>query len=570
MSTEQVEGGHLVARQLLAEGIDTVFGVMAGPMQYAFRAGPKEGMRVISCRHEEQAAFMAQAWGYLRGTAGVVMAGSGPGMANCVPAMLVAKESALPLVVLGGSVASRERGVGGFQEADQMAMAGPLCKWSVQVDSVDRIPEYIHMAIGKAATGRPGVVYLDFPAELLWQHASATALEACRSCARVAVAHPDPAAVDEAAELLAAAERPLLLVGKGAAWSGASTGLTALADAGIPFITSPMARGVIPTGHPLDAAPVRSHALAEADTVLMVGGRFNWMFPPYHRVRSSERTPRIVQVDIEPEEFHSGVPVELGIVGDAAVTSEALVTALRGRSRSAGQADWVAELTRRREPKVAELSERLAARAAGAGSDLINHYDVWREVRDAADDDAIVVMDGEHTPGVGRIVMPAAYPRRRLDIGTTSCMGVGVPYAIGAKAAHPDTQVVAVLGDYAFGASAMEIETAARVGLNVTFVVDNNCGIGGKFFQDAWFGLDGQQVAALLPARYERLAEMVGAHHEYVEKPADLGPALRRALAADAVSVVNVVTDPFDHGLKRGPNYLTTGYYFSEVTTIGY
>jgi thiamine pyrophosphate-dependent acetolactate synthase large subunit-like protein len=565
ITVEQVEGGHLVARQLVAEGIDTVFGVMAGPMQYAFRAAPKEGLRVIGCRHEEQAGFMAQAWGYLTGKAGVVMAGSGPGMANTLPAMHVAQESALPLVVLGGSVASKERGVGGFQEADQMAMARPVCKWAIQVDSVERIPEYIHMAMGKAVSGRPGAVYLDFPAELLWKFAPETALESCATPTTVYRPHPDPAAIDRVADMVAEAQRPLVLIGKGAAWSGAGAALTSLTDLGLPFVASPMARGVVSDDHPMNAAAVRSYALSNADVVVMVGGRFNWIFPPYHRGRNAASAPRLVQIDVEPEEFHGGVNLEIGIVADAGAACELLQKALSGRQKAAAQSEWLTDLNTRRAEKTLALDENL--KASGTP---INHYQVWREVRDAVDRDAIIVMDGEHTPGVGRIVMPGYLPRHRLDIGTTSCMGIGVPYALGAKAARPDAQVVAVLGDYAFGASAMEIETAARLGLAVTFVVDNNCGIGGKFFQDAWFGLSGQPVAELLPARYDRMAEMVGGHHEHVEKAEDLGPAIRRALKSDTVSIVNVMTDPMDHGLKRGPNYLTTGYYFTEVESVGY
>ena len=236
-----LNGGQLVARQLELAGIDTLFGVVAGPMIEVFGGSIERGINVIGCRHEENAAFMASAWGYANKKPGVIVTGSGPGMTNTVTPMHVATESAMPLVVLGGSVHGMMRGIGGFQECDQLAFARPGCKWVQQVDSVERIPELLHLALGKAVSGRPGAVYLDFPGHLV----SATVPE---NEARFRTRQPEfaapqaeAAAIDRVADMLAEAERPLILLGKGAAWADASEALGRLVDRGAPWPRRPSA-----------------------------------------------------------------------------------------------------------------------------------------------------------------------------------------------------------------------------------------------------------------------------------------------------------------------------------------
>jgi 2-hydroxyacyl-CoA lyase 1 len=552
----ELNGGQLIAAQLAAEGIDTVFGVVAGPMLEAFAAFPRYGIRVIGCRHEEQAGFMAQAWGYITKKAGVVVVGSGPGMINTITSLHVAQANGWPLVVLGGSVHGSRRGLGGFQEAPQVALAAPACKWAIEVDSTARIPEYVHLGLGKALSGRPGAVYIDFPGELLSKRVPEQRARLRPRQSQPYRPHPDPAAIEAIAQMLASAQRPLVLVGKGAAWADASEPLQRLVDHGIPFVASPMGRGTIPDDHPLCVGSARSSALNHADAVLMLGGRFNWMFLPYGPARGTNRGGlrrpdlRIAHIDILEEELYSAVSVDIGVVADCSVAANALCDAIAGHSVRSATSEWVTNLRQESLKNQATVAEQMLSDATP-----INHYRLWRDVRDSLDRTATVIVDGEITLGVGRIVMPSYLPRHRLNSGTTGCMGTGVPYAIAAKLARPDQQVVAVLGDYAFGTGYTEIETAARVGAHVVFVVDNNSGIAGHHLQDSLFLPEDERIAALLPVHYEKMAEMVGGYSEYVEQPAQIRPALERALAAESVAIINVMTDPRGE-VRPGASYL--------------
>jgi len=541
----EIDGGRVAARQLRAAGIDTVFGVVAGPMIEVLAGAQREGLRVVGCRHEMNGGFMASSWGYQLKKPGVLVVGSGPGMTNAITPLYVATESAMPLVVLGGSAFGNTRGHGAFQEADQVALAKPACKWTGQVDSTERIGEWVHLALGKAVQGRPGGVYLDFPGDLVARRIDPDKAP-IRTAPTIAGPAADPAAIDRVAELLATAERPLLLLGKGAAWADAGPALARLADLGIPYVSSPMGRGTIPDDHPNFANAARSQALAGADVVVMFGGRFNWIFGLGRRLAAGAR---VVQVDVEAEEMYSGAPLELGIVADAANAAEMLLAAMQGRKLRASS-NWLTDLRTKR-----DTNEEGLRAALESDAQPIDPYRLVKEVRDALPRDAIVTSEGETIMGICRAVLPSYHNRACLNAGTTGCMGVGAPYAVGAALACPGRPSVAVLGDYAFGAAAMVVETAKRVGAAPVFVVANNEGIAGHMIQDFMLPKGSPPIASLLPARYDKIAEMVDGHAEHVERATDIRPALDRALAAGRVAVVHVRIDPKARRLS-GSNYL--------------
>ncbi|MAE94658.1 MAG: hypothetical protein CL910_08365 [Deltaproteobacteria bacterium] len=543
----EIHGGQVAARQLRAAGIDTIFGVVAGPMIEVFAGAQEAGLQVIGGRHEMNMGFAASAWGYQKRLPGVLVVGSGPGMTNAVTPMHVATESAMPLVVLGGSAFANTRGVGAFQEADQTAFAAPACKWVGQVDSTERIGEWVHLALGKALQGRPGAVYLDFPGQLVAGRLEEGQAPIRERAPEVTRPHPDPNAIDRLADLVARAERPLLLVGKGAGWAEAGSALAALSDRGLPYVASPMGRGVIPDDHPNFANAARSAALKGADLVVMFGGRFNWIFGMGRRF-SPDAT--LVQVDVEAEEMISGADLDLGIVADAAVTAAALDSALGSRPLASEGNGWLAGLQ--------EQSERNEATARQALEDdavPINPYRLVSEVRELLPRDAIITTEGETIMGICRAVLPCYRERSLFNAGTTGCMGTGAPYSLGAKLACPDRPSVAVLGDYAFGAAAMVVETAARVGAAPVFVVANNEGIAGHMIQDHMLPPGSPRIASLLPANYEKIGELVDGHSERVDQPDEIRPALERALAADRVAVVHVRCNPKATRLS-GANYL--------------
>ncbi len=542
----KIHGGQIAARQLKAAGIDTLFGVVAGPMIELFAGAQSEGMRVVGCRHEMNGCFMASSWGWQKHKPGIFVAGSGPAVTNCITPLYVATESCMPLVVLGGSAFSNTTGIGGFQELDQVSAVKSVCKWTGRVDSTERIGEWLHLAIGKAQEGRPGGVYLDFPGEVVGRQIEEEQA-VMRSAPEITQPYPDPDAVVRVADLLASAERPLVLVGKGAAWADAGPAIQRIVDLGIPYVCSPMARGTLPDDHPNFANAARSQALAGADVIVMFGGRFNWIFGMGRRFA---KDAKIVQIDVEPEEMSSGAALSIGLVADARSAALQIAAALEGRDLGNASGKWLTS-----------LREKSAANEAGArgalGDDAIpiNPYRIVAEVKNAIPRDAIITAEGETTMAICRAMLPSYVNRSRLNAGTTGSMGVGAAYTVGASLACPDRVSIGVLGDYAFGSAAMVVETAARVGAKPIFVVVNNEGIAGHMLQDHLLPPDSPRIASLLPARYEKLAEMVDGHAEYVEKPADIRPALDRALACGKLAVVHVRTDP-KASRMGGTNYL--------------
>ncbi|MDP6977682.1 MAG: thiamine pyrophosphate-binding protein [Myxococcota bacterium] len=542
----EIHGGQLAARQLKAAGIDTIFGVVAGPMIELFAGGQSEGLQVIGCRHELNGCFMASAWGWQKQKPGVFIAGSGPAVTNCLTPLYVATESAMPLVVLGGSAFSNTTGLGGFQELDQVSAVKSVCKWTGRVDSTARIGEWIHLAIGKALEGRPGGVYLDFPGDLVPGRVDEDAVS-LRAAPRITRPHADPNAIDRVADLLVSAERPLVLVGKGAAWADAGPAIQKIVDLGIPYVCSPMGRGTLPDDHPNFANAARSQALSGADVIVMLGGRFNWIFGMGKRFAPDAK---IIHIDVEAEEMTSGANVDLGIVSDARAAAEQLGQALDGHALNGAAENWLTS-----------LREKAAGNEAGARQALvddsvpINPYRVVAEVKDALPRDAIISCEGETIMGICRAMLPSYANRSRYNAGTTGSMGVSAPYVVGAAIACPDRLSVGVLGDYAFGSAAMVVETAARVGARPVFVVVNNEGIAGHMLQDHLLPPESPRIASLLPARYDKLAEMVDGHAEHVEKPGDIRPALDRALAADKLAVVHVRVNPKAVRMG-GTNYL--------------
>lgn len=542
----QVHGGILAARQLKRSGIDTLFGVVAGPMIELFSGGISEGLNVVGCRHEINGGFMASAWGWQKKLPGIFVAGSGPAVTNCVTPLYVATESAMPLIVFGGSAFSGTTGLGGFQELDQIGATRSVCKWTGRVDSTERIPEWIHLAVGKALEGRPGGVYLDFPGDLV----GATVEEedvSFRTATGITQPHPDPNAVQQIADMLSSAKRPLILVGKGAAWSDAGPAIQKLVDLGIPYVCAPMARGTLPDDHPNFANAARSQALSGADLVIMFGGRFNWIFGMGRRFAPDAT---VVQIDVEPEEMTSGASVSHGIVADARATAEAIHQALGSSSLDSSTESWLQSL----QEKARGNEESLRASELDDASP-INPYRVVAEVKNALPRDAIITAEGETTMGICRAMLPSFENRSRFNAGTTGSMGVGVPYTVGAALANPDRLSVGILGDYAFGSAAIAVETAARVGAKPIFVVINNEGIAGHMIQDAMLPPGAPKVASLLPARYEKIAEMVDGHAEYVEEPGEIRPALDRAMASGKLAVVHVRVDP-KATRTGGSNYL--------------
>ncbi|MYE46956.1 MAG: thiamine pyrophosphate-binding protein [Chloroflexi bacterium] len=545
-------GSMLVARALQDQGADAIFTIVAGPVTNVIGACGEIGVRPIGVRHEQGASFMAIAHGYVAGKVGVVMTGSGPGVTNTVTGVHVAWDSGYPLLVLGGSAALHQRGRMTFQEADSVAMMQPITKWAIQADSAARIPELIAMGYHKALSGRPGPVYIDLPLDVLREEVEDIEIRRAISSTPPARPQGDPLLIEQAAELLLNAERPLLIVGKGVRWAGdeAFGDLQQLVeDLGVPFLSSPMGRGYIPDDHALNAAAARSQAMRGADVVMVLAARLNWMF---QMGQGFAPDAKLIQVDIEAEEIGLQRDVDIGIAGDAGQVLRQLHDALEGRT------EGLAEL-RAESPWRQELRETLARNAERLAPLLvsdkipISHYRLMHEITRAAPRDAIITVDGEITMATARQVLQSYGPATRLNSGTNACIGTGVPFAIGAKLARPEATVISVNGDSAFGFNGMEIETALRHDLPVVFIVDNNQGILGSTLETSLFGEDyPERVGMYVPeARYDRVMEAFGGHAEHVERPEEIAPALERALGAGRAALIDVAIDPEERQMGR-------------------
>ena len=545
-------GSMLVARALQDQGADAIFTIVAGPVTNVIGDCGAIGVRPIGVHHEQAASFMAIAHGYVAGKVGVAMTGSGPGVTNAITGVHVAWDSGYPLLVLGGSAALHQRGRMTFQEADSVAMMQPITKWAIQADSAERIPELIAMGYHKALSGRPGPVYIDLPLDVLREEVEDIEIRRAISSTPPAKPHGDPLLVEQAAELLLNAERPLLIVGKGVRWGGdeAFGDLQQLVeDLGVPFLSSPMGRGFIPDDHPLNVAAARSQAIRSADVVVVLAARLNWMF---QMGRGFAPDAKLIQVDIDAEEVGLQKDVDVGIAGDAGHVLRQLNEALAGRTE--GLADQRAESPWRHELRetLARNAERLAPLLA-SDKQPISHYRLMNEIRNAAPRDAIITVDGEITMATARQVLQSYGPATRLNSGTNACIGTGVPFAIGAKLARPEATVISVNGDSAFGFNGMEIETALRHDLPIVFVVDNNQGILGSTLERSLFAEDyPERVGMYVPeARYDKMMDAFGGHAEHVERPEEIAPALERALAADRAALIDVAIDPEERQLGR-------------------
>jgi thiamine pyrophosphate-dependent acetolactate synthase large subunit-like protein len=531
-----VTGAQLVAQALRQQGVDTFFFIMGAPMSSTEKASIDLGIRGIDVRHEQAAAMMAHAYSRVRNQPGVCMACSGPGTLNFGTGLANALVDCAPVVALGGASAFGEFGRGAFQEFDQLAAMRPLVKWAERVYEARRIPDLVNLAFRRALAGKPGPVYLDFPSDVLfatvdeadvvWPTIPATGHRS-RSAA-------DPCLVAQAINLLAAAERPVVISGSGVLWSDAAA---ALADwierTGMPLYTTPQGRGVVPEDHRFIYANARSKALREADVVLVVGTRLNYVFGHGQAPRFSP-TVRLIRIDIDPGEIADTPQVEVGIVGDARTVIEQLAESIPARITAERYARWrelLAAIEREKAPK--------AEQELSTDQVPIHPLRLCKEIRDFLPRDAILAVDGQEILNYGRQSIPTYVPRHRLNSGPFGTMGVGLPFGLGAKAAKPDAMVLVLHGDGSFGMNGMELDTAVRHKLPVIVVISLN----GGWTADPDREKPGRDLGY---TRFHELAAALDCAGEYVERPEDIRPALERAAAAVAAgrpALVNVVTD---------------------------
>jgi oxalyl-CoA decarboxylase len=542
---ELTDGFHLVIDALKLNGLNTIYGVPGIPITDLGRMAQAAGMRVISFRHEQNAGNAAAIAGFLTKKPGICLTVSAPGFLNGLTALANATTNCFPMILISGS---SEREIvdlqqGDYEEMDQLAIARPLCKAAFRVLHAADIGIGIARAIRAAVSGRPGGVYLDLPAKLFSQVMDAEAGQ--KSLVKVidpAPAQiPAPAAVKRALDVLKSAKRPLIILGKGAAYAQADDAIRALIEkSGVPFLPMSMAKGLLPDTHPQCAGAARSTVLKDSDVVMLIGARLNWLLSHGKgKTWGEPHSKKFIQVDIEPKEMDSNVETAAPVVGDIGSCVAVLLDAM-GSKWPAPPADWVDAVKAKREENVAKMAPRLMKNTAPM--DFHGALGALRTVIKERPD-AILVNEGANTLDLARGVIDMYQPRKRLDVGTWGVMGIGMGFAVGA-AIETGKPVLAVEGDSAFGFSGMEVETICRYDLPVCVVVFNNNGIYRGTNVNPAGGADPATTVFVKDARYDRIIEAFGGVGANATTPDELSRAVNKAMDSGKPTLINAVIDP--------------------------
>ena len=540
---ELTDGFNLIIDALKLNGLDTIYGVPGIPITDFGRMAQASGIRVISFRHEQNAGYAASIAGFLTKKPGICLTVSAPGFLNGLTALAHATTNCFPMILISGS---SEREIvdlqqGDYEEMDQLAIAKPLCKAAYRVLHARDIGIGIARAIRSAVSGRPGGVYLDLPAKLFGQVISA---EAGRK-SLVKVIDPAPAqipapeAVKRALDVLKSAKKPLIILGKGAAYAQADDAIRAFVEkSGAPFLPMSMGKGLLPDTHPQCAGAARSTVLKDSDVVLLIGARLNWLLSHGKGKAWGDAPKKFIQIDIEPKEMDSNVEIVAPVVGDIGSCVSALLAGM-DTNWPAPPADWTGAVAKKRDENVAKMAPRLMN-----NNNPMDYHGALGVLRTVIKErpDAILVNEGANTLDLARGIIDIYQPRKRIDVGTWGVMGIGMGYAI-AAAIETGKPVLAVEGDSAFGFSGMEVETICRYKLPVCVVIFNNDGI--------YRGTDVNKVSDdpattvfVKGSRYDRMMEAFGGVGVNATTPDELRRAVNAAMDSGQPTLINAVIDP--------------------------
>ncbi|MFK7941931.1 MAG: oxalyl-CoA decarboxylase [Paracoccaceae bacterium] len=539
------DGFHLLIDALKLNGIETIYNVPGIPITDLGRYAQAQGMRVISFRHEQHAGYAASVAGYLTKKPGVCMTVSAPGFLNGLTAVANATTNCWPMILISGS---SEREIvdlaqGDYEEMDQLAIARPFCKAAYRLNHAEDIGIAIARAYRSAVSGRPGGVYLDIPGSMLGQVMDAT--KGANSLVKVIDPAPRqtpaPDAIQRAIAVMKEAERPLIVIGKGAAYDQSDDVIRELVEkSGYPFLPMSMAKGLLPDTHPQCAAAARSLVLKDSDVVIMLGARINWLLSHGKGKQWGEPgSKKFVQVDIEPEEMDSNVEIAAPLVGDVGSCARALIDAMDGAG-VAPPKNWLDAVHSKAEANMAKMASRLQN-----NNNPMDYHGALGVLKEAINDnpDTILVNEGANTLDMARSIVNIHKPRHRIDVGTWGVMGIGMGAAI-ASAIETGKRVLAVEGDSAFGFCGMEVETICRYNLPICIVVFNNNGIY-RGDGENWGGGEDPATTVFVPdARYDKMMEAFGGVGVWAKSPDELRQAVKEALASGKPTLINAAIDP--------------------------
>lgn len=536
-----IHGGRLVARVLKNENVSHLFTLCGGHIASIYDGCIDEGIQIIDTRHEQAAAHAADAYARLTRGIGAAAVTAGPGVTDAVTAVANAYYAHSPLFLLGGAAPLEQQGRGALQEMEQVALLKPITKYSISIHQTERIPELLTQAIRIALTGRPGPVFVEIPFDILIQFVDEDSINFPSHYRTKARSYGDILEIARAAEMLGKAARPVVLAGTQVYWDDASDALRAFVEEfNLPVFPNGMGRGTLPMNHPNCLPLARGAGLSQADVVLSLG------VPMDFRMRYGQfgDETKLIQVDADAAEIGRNRSVEVGLVGNARAVLGQLHDAL-GRvvagSPNAAYNKWVAHLQGVEE-------EKRTAQAEWENSDEIpiHQLRLAHELNKILDDDTIVIADGGDVVGLAAKVLTITRPGQWMDPGPLGCLGVGLPFALTAQALFPDKKVIVLNGDGSFGLNGMEFDTAVRFNLPIVTVIGNDGQWGEiRLPQMALMGKERAVATELAPnVHYEKIAEAFGGYGEYVTKPHEIVPAIRRAFSSGKPSIVNVMIDP--------------------------
>ncbi|XP_055319908.1 2-hydroxyacyl-CoA lyase 1 [Sitodiplosis mosellana] len=554
----------LIAESLKRQGIEYVFGIVGIPIVELSMAMQAAGLKYIGMRNEQSACYAAQAIGYLTQKPGVCLVVPGPGLLHCTGGMANAQINCWPLIVIAGSTFQDHEGIGGFQEYPQVDAARIYCKYAVRPPTVASIPTHIEKAVRLATYGRPGVSYLDFPGNVLRATVSNDAIFDEYTHPKPPLCYPDAESVQKAVELLKNAKRPLVIVGKGAAYARAEEPIRQLIQqTNLPVLATPMGKGVVPDTCDQSVASARTLALQKADVILLLGARLNWILH-FGRAPRYAADVKVIQVDVCPEELHNSIQSAVAIQSDILPFANQLLNKI-GYYSFGKNSDWWKILKQK-----CDINRRTVGEMALSISVPLNYYSVFHHVHEIIPKDAIIVSEGANTMDIGRSMLHNILPRHRLDAGTFGTMGVGPGFAIAAalycRDYFPKKRVICVEGDSAFGFSGMEVETMYRYKLPIVIIIVNNGGIYSGLDADTYKDIrsegDLTQItppsALTVETRYDEMLRMFGHAGYFVKTIPELRQSLADALKiTDRPTIINVIIGPTSDRKQQTFNWLT-------------
>jgi len=537
-----IDGFNQVINALKQHNLFTIFGLVGIPITDLARQAQAKGIRFIGFRHEQHAGNAAAIAGYLTQKPGICLTVSAPGFLNGLTALANATTNCFPMILISGS---SEREIvdlqqGDYEEMDQLNAAKPYAKASFRINHIEDIGIGFARAIRAAVSGRPGGVYLDLPAKLLSQTMDAQAAQASlfHLVDPVPRQIPAPDAIDRALALLQQAKRPLIILGKGAAYAQADLAIRELIEKShIPYLPMSMAKGLLPDTHAQSASAARSYVLAEADVVMLIGARLNWLLS-HGKGKTWGKPKHFIQIDISPSEIDSNVAIAAPIIGDVGSCVDALLKGLKSQNLSQSP-EWVQSINERKEKNLSKMAQTLTLNPSP-----MNFHSALGAIKNVLNKrpDILVVNEGANTLDFARSIIDMHQPRKRLDSGTWGIMGIGMGYAIGA-AVTTGLPVVAIEGDSAFGFSGMEVETICRYELPIVVIIFNNNGVYNGTDVNPTGGKDVAPTVFVKGARYDKMMEAFGGIGCHATTPQELTEGLEKAIASGKPTLINAVID---------------------------